>query len=116
MSKGKGGPEHQKAQCLIRDYYQARGMVAVIEAFLGNKNIDVLVQDPETGQIIAIEYQTTIKHALENVLLDHVFCDEVILVSADIRVLGQMKRKIDGNGAINGQKVKYRLLKEFIPQ
>ncbi|MEW6686068.1 MAG: hypothetical protein AB1393_07680 [Candidatus Edwardsbacteria bacterium] len=118
MLIGKGGSEHRMAQRFIRDYYIRQGKLAVIEAYIGNKNIDVVVQDMKTKKTTSIEYQKTPKHVIKNVLLDLAFSDEIIIVSSNLKVLQQIKRKIDKSikSDEHKQKVKFQLLKEFIPQ
>ena len=112
----KGGTEHQEAQNIIRDYYKRLGKIAIIEGFLGGKHIDILVYDQSTGKTTAVEYQTGLANALRNIFVDSQLCHEVVIVSSEQTVIDSIKIKA-GKTFDRGQlrKLRFRLLKEFIP-
>lgn len=108
---------HKNLQEAVKDYYQQKGWIAIIEHYISGKKIDVLTQDIKTKTTIACEIQLTVKHCLENIKLDFkVGCDEVHIIAPDKKVLEQMKKaseKLDKN-ILN--KVNFFHTDEFIPQ
>ena len=87
----KGGQEHTRAQELIQSYFRKAGMIAVSEGYVG-KHVDVLVYDPSTREVIAIEYQTTGANVLRNILTDiQAGCHKVVIVSSSPIILQRIQ-------------------------
>lgn len=90
--KGKGSEEHKRLQELVREHFVSKGKIAIIEAQLGNKKIDVLVQDIISKKITAVEIQLTEKHTAENALKDlEAGCDEVLFLCKNEGILEKVK-------------------------
>ena len=112
----KGGQEHTRAQMLIRDYFRAAGMIAVSEGYIG-KHVDVLVYDPSTREVTAIEYQTTGANVLRNILTDfQAGCHRVVVVSSSPVVLQRIQWvTVRALNAKLYSMLEFRLLKDFVP-
>ncbi len=90
--QGKGSEEHKRLQKLVQEHFVSEGKIAIIEAQLGNKKIDVLVQDITSKKITAVEIQLTEKHATENALKDlEAGCDEVLFLCKNEGILEKVK-------------------------
>lgn len=93
--EGRGSEEHKRLQKLMKEHYESKGKIAIIEGQLKNKKIDVLVQDLISKKITAVEIQLTEKHAVENALKDfQVGCDEVLFICEDEKILEKVKTKV----------------------
>lgn len=114
---GKGGKEHRKYQSLIREYFVDLGKIALVEAYINGKNIDVFVQDIKTKKSIAVEIQLnkSPKLAFENIKKDFkAGCDEILLIFkklADLRAVKKSIFKEIGKETI--KKIKFRLIDDF---
>ncbi len=108
---------HKKLQEIVRDFYRQQGQIAIIEAFVRGKKIDILSQNIKTKYTIANEIQLSPQHFLENIRLDfRVGCDEVKIICADKTVLEKIRKKTfqELNKELLG-KTKFQLIEEFIP-
>lgn len=112
----KGGLEHTRAQELIRDHFRKSGMVAVTEGYIG-KHVDVLIYDPSTKEVTAIEYQTTGANVLRNILTDfQAGCHKVVIVSSGPILLERIQWM--AARALNAKlyaMLEFRLLGDFVP-
>lgn len=109
--------KHKEAQEIVRDYYRQKGWIAIVEAFVRNKKIDVLSQDISTKHTIANEIQLSAKHFIENIQLDfEAGCNEVSIICIDKKILEKIKKKTlqELNQEFLG-KIKFQLIEEFIP-
>lgn len=94
---GKGGKEHRKYQNLIREYFINLGKIALVEAYINGKNIDVFVQDIKTKKSIGVEIQLNKnpKLAFENIEKDFkAGCDEILLVFKKLTDLKTVKKSL----------------------
>ncbi len=108
---------HKRLQEIVRDYYRQKGWIAIIEAFVNGKKIDVLSQNIKTKYTIANEIQLSPQHFLENIQLDFkAGCSEVKIICADKTVLEKIRKKTSQelNKELFG-KTKFQLIEEFIP-
>jgi hypothetical protein len=108
---------HKELQEIISGYYKRAGWVSIIEHHIGGKKIDILAQNVATKYIIAIEVELTPRHCLENIRLDlKAGCNEVVIVCENSETLEAIRQKAQTNMDKNTlTKVKFRLIKEFIP-
>jgi hypothetical protein len=97
---------------MLKELFQELGKIAVPEAYVGGKNIDLLVQDIKTKEIQAIEIQLTSKHVIENVEKDLRSCHKVVLLFEKPKLMQEAKDKI-AKYSYNG-KVEFYLLEEYI--
>ena len=108
---------HNELQDIVKDHFQAKGWIAIKEHCVNGKKIDVLAQDKRTKYTIANEIQLTPKHYKENILLDlKAGCDEVRIISINLKVSDQIQRR--AYGELNKtvlEKVKFQSKEEFIP-
>ena len=71
--KGKGSFLHQFYQYRVSKHFVSRGHSAEIEGLAGEKNVDVLVTHPTTGECIAVEIELNAETSdafMENVVKD----------------------------------------------
>ena len=107
---------HKKLQKIVRDYYRQQGWIAIIEAFVRGKKIDVLSQNVKTKYTIANEIQLSPQHFLENIHLDvRAGCDEVKIICIDKTVLEKIRKKtFQALDEKLLEKIKFQLIEEFI--
>jgi len=73
LLKGKGSFLHQFYQYRVHDHFKHLGYSAEIEGRADDKNVDVLVTHPTTGECIAVEVELNVEtndDFLENVVKD----------------------------------------------
>lgn len=71
--KGKGSFLHQFYQYRVSEFFKRQGYVPDIEGLAGDKNVDVLVTHPTTGECIAVEIELNVETSeafMENVVKD----------------------------------------------
>lgn len=108
---------HIKAQEAVRDYYQNKGFIAIIEYCVSGKKVDVLAQRIRSKYTIANEIQLTPEHTIENIELDFsIGCNEVVIISPDKTVLERIREKTSKRLSqyLIG-KVRFQLIEDFIP-
>lgn len=107
---------HRQLQEAVKDYYQQKGWIAIVEHYVKGKKIDVLAQNSEKFTI-ANEIQLTPKHCVENIKLDFkAGCNEVHIISPDKKILEQqIKRASQKLNKNILSKVKFIPATEFIP-
>lgn len=115
--EGKGSEEHKRLQKLVQEHFVGQGKIAIVEARLGNKNIDVLVQDIASKKITAVEIQLTEKHTTENALKDlEVGCGEVLFLCENESILEKVKAEIINNIDEEKQdRIQFHTIDGFIP-
>jgi hypothetical protein len=108
---------HKELQQIISGYYRRAGWVSIIEHHIGGKKIDVLAQNVATKYIVANEVELTPRHSIENIKLDlKAGCNEVVIVCESSETLEAIRQKAQTNLDKNTlAKVKFRLIREFIP-
>lgn len=117
---GKGGKEHRRYQKVIKEYFANLGKIALVEAYINGKNIDVFVQDIKTKRSIGIEIQLNKnpKLAFENIEKDFkAGCDEILLVFNKLTDLKTVREKAFKE--IEKEKIKkiqFRLIDGFISE
>lgn len=115
---GKGGKEHRRYQSVIREHFANLGKIALVEAYINGKNIDVFVQDIETKKSIAVEIQLNKnpKLAFENIEKDFkAGCDEILLIFkklADLKAVKKRTFKEIGKEKI--KRIQFRLTDDFV--
>ena len=112
------GKAHNNIQDSIKEHSQAAGWIAIKEHFVNGKKIDVLLQNLQTRMTIAIEVQTTERHALINIVSDlGVGCNEVWNISINKkvsdRIEGRAGKELNSNIL---EKVRFLVMEDFIPQ
>lgn len=114
---GKGGKEHREYQNLIREYFINLGKIALVEAYINGKNIDVFVQDIKTKKSIGVEIQLNKnpKLALENIKKDFkAGCDEILLVFKELIDLRAVKKRVFKEiGKETITRIQFRLIDDF---
>lgn len=114
---GKGGKEHRKYQSVIKEYFTNLGKIALVEAYINGKNIDVFVQDIETKKSIAVEIQLNKnpKLAFENMKKDFKSgCDEILLVFKELVDLTAVKKRVFKEiGKETITRIQFRLIDDF---
>ena len=117
MNKGKGSRTHQRAQNLIREYFAGTGTVAVVEASVKGKSMDVMVQDIHTKEITAVEIEVCGRRCLRNCILDlKAGCSRVIVIffrERDLKREEELARTSMGSQAYG--KIRFCLFQDFIP-
>lgn len=108
---------HKYYQSIVKEYYIKRGWIAIIEHYIQGKKIDVVAQNIKTKYTVANEIQLGSKHFIENISLDFkVGCNEVKIISADKKVLEEIKntalKRLDNTLL---RKTSFQLAEEFIP-
>ena len=71
--KGKGSFLHQFYQYRVSEHFLKQGYTAEIEGRAGDKNVDVLVSHPTTGECFAVEIELNVETTddfMENVIKD----------------------------------------------
>ncbi len=109
--------KHNKIQDSIKKYYADMGWIAIKEHFIKGKKIDVLAQNISTKYTVANEVQLSLKHSLENIVLDlKVGCDEVKIISTNIELSKKIENKIRSQLSKSIlEKVNFHIADEFIP-
>jgi len=114
---GKGGKEHRKYQSLIKEHFANLGKIALVEAYINGKNIDVFVQDIETKKSIAVEIQLNKnpKLAFENIKKDFkAGCDEILLIFKKLADLKTVKKSVFKEiGKEKIKRIQFRLIDDF---
>jgi len=115
--EGRGSEEHKRLEKLIREHYESKGKIVIIEGQLKNKKIDVLVQDLISKKISAVEIQLTEKYAVENALKDfQVGCDEVLFICEDEKILEKVKTNVmEKVNKDKHNRIQYYTIDRFIP-
>lgn len=110
----KGSEKHRKYQLLLKELFQQMGKIAVPEAYVAGKNIDLLVQDIKTKETQAIEIQLSSKHAIENCEKNLRSCKKVVLLFEQPKALMEAKDKIAKYFCNWENRIELYLLREYI--
>ena len=92
MTRGKGSDRHKNLQKILSALLRERGYLVMIEPAFDSRNADLVVQDIQSMKttIIEIELHRNYQHALQSIRSDLQFCDEVIILCANVVILRRL--------------------------